>query len=320
MPRTNQKDDTDNNLKNTPDSKRITKPVDQNKVNADSNTSKKADKNKYEIIVTLPENKDGNEQAIIANRISEQANRLFIYSIIINSIVLVATLILAGAAIYQYRTSQSAAQIAQKTLDITIAYNRSTDSLKKIDAIKADSTEKGKFKRDTAAFNLQAKSVNSQIASLKEIQKQSESYLQIKIKGPIEYSNGTITFYYQIVNLGKYPAKLTSFYMRLAAGEKKDSAKWINKIFEKPKYKKAVAYVTNSNEAENSPFSTNGFTDEYFNLYKLGLKKFWLGGEWFYRDEISKRNKKYTFVCDVKYTANDGIIYEMIKSENKTVP
>lgn len=180
------------------------------------NTQSEIDQDhRIEVNVNIP--RDEKIQETDANTIAKRANLITNRSTIINAGLLAGTIILAVIAIWQYGSSKSAAEIAQKTLDETKKYNREVfkrqDSSNRAQAM-ADSI---KFRRDTVAFNtsfkLQKKGVQAQIDAFKETQKEfaisNEPYLQIVNAKIDSFVVGKpIKIMFDIQNIGNYPVKV----------------------------------------------------------------------------------------------------------------
>lgn len=316
MPRNNQGDGTEKKTKNTSGKTRIIKPVDQSQVNSDSNTTDKAGKNKCEVIVTFPENKEGNEQAIIANfisseanRIAEKANSLFIKSVIVNAILLVATLIIAGSAIYQYKTSQSAAHIAQETLDSAKSYNKQSVNAQRKSTDKLDSSEKEKFKRDTATFNLQKNAFNNQIKAIEETQKEFkveyEPYLQLNDFSLRSVPNKlSFIIDFNINNLGKQPIKIikTTNYVRI---DTIPVERMIKKVpFTATKvtghhYVDNVIYVFSKEAPSSMPMGP--YSNDVFDNILNGSVKIYFWGKIEYINLSTGKKKEYDFAVYIMY-------------------
>lgn len=167
------------------------------------------EKNKNIIIDIASVPKIEETEAIEANRIAREANRIANKSIYVNAFLAFVTVILAGAAIVQYKSSQSAAATAQKTLDETKRFDGITLKNQKEDSKKADDSAKAKYGREMALFKLQKRSIDGQIASFREQKKEfqaehdaSPDIFDISL-GDFNMVNDSVTVGFCIRNLSK---------------------------------------------------------------------------------------------------------------------
>jgi hypothetical protein len=75
----------------------------------------------------------------------------------------------------QAQSSQDAATIARETLDSAKSYQKEAVKIHASEMIKADTEDAKRFRRDTATFALQKKTLERQIDGLKETQKEFET-------------------------------------------------------------------------------------------------------------------------------------------------
>lgn len=166
------------------------------------------DHNGVTVNVVNPENNTAPQVA--ANKI---ANRAFLANIVIMG----CTIILAAYAIKQAISAESAAKIAQSTLDTTRRYDSIALANQKITSRKSDSLDSIKFKADTLANGAQHKYFE---AAKNEFDIENRPFLQIK-NVSIDSSMRADNYYndtyqqvwrikFDIFNAGKQPFKITS--------------------------------------------------------------------------------------------------------------
>ncbi len=205
----NQENNTDNNKKEAPQDKTSpdsaindnpVKIVDNKSTTNSTDEHRKSAKWKRPKTISVP----GKE------------SKATILSIGVNVIIAIA----AFYALDQTRQSTSAAIRSANAADSTVAQQRRNDRiLREESAISSfrDSinTEK-RFRLDSISRGIQNKSVEAQIQTLKETQKQfevfNEPFLQI-IEPVLTVPEGANSgkLFYTIANVGKYPALLTSY-------------------------------------------------------------------------------------------------------------
>ncbi|HEY5326405.1 MAG TPA: hypothetical protein VIJ27_05350 [Mucilaginibacter sp.] len=278
--------------------------------NSGANNETGTDKPNIVEIVSIP--KIDNSELIEANRIAKKANNISVWSAIVSGLLFIITVVLALVAISQYHSAQSAATIAQKTFEETRGYDSINLSNAQIQSKKNDSAEKEKFKRDTATSNLQRKSLNTQIASIKETQKyfaiSNEPYLQIK---EATISNPTIGSHYMIKftieNLGNYPVKIINMTKYSAIRPDNPGIKNIKMINDADNFVGRYIIKDNPQQFIHDDYK-HTVTIENTKIIQ-GRGYYWNGGVITYENLINHKTKMYTFLMRIKFDGWNSFIY-----------
>lgn len=273
----------------------------------------KTDNQNVEVNVNLPQNE--NPQELEANRIATRANVISNRSTYINAGLFVGTMILAIIAIWQYKSAQSAAETAQRTLDETKRFNKEVfkrqDSSNRAQA-KSDSV---KFIRDTTQFGLQKRVGEAQIKAFNESEKEFEiannAYLQVGDVDTISSKNFVIISF-KINNVGSQPAKIikTRWIGTIWPQNISDYTSFYNAIEKKPFVKDNLYSVKGAPVPQEQGYN---FSSDFVKAFKDGKEDFYLAGEIVYQNlttdsfstyyvivEFSLRENKYYKVLDDK--------------------
>ncbi len=305
MPTDNQQDNSDNISNNgepaTPSNRR-----NQTSRNSATGTHSRKKQNTIVEIVSIP-NIDETEVKE-ANRIAARANEIALKSIRVNVFLALVTVILAGAAIIQYRASLSAAQTAYATFVADTIYNyqnirhqKTTDSLSKI----SDSI---KNKHDSSVFQLQ-------IASLQETQREfskaNEAYLQISNFDMGKFKADVPIISYDISNISKQPVKTISGYRAsFVDPDDKEVIKKI-KIYESKKepFINETLYITEQPHAQ-SYYMPNGVDKKFADAVERLKFKIYLYGKIKYQNLVTEKYGMYAFCVEIETNGNYRMIYQ----------
>jgi len=301
MPTDHQKDDNTNSPKQPiKDSQSVAIGIDSNnssekKERRNSRTQNKGGTNKPNV---------GVPEAVEANRIAKEANKISLWSTIVSGLLFIITVVLALVAINQYHSAQSAAITAQKTFDLTKKYYQAN-------AKQTDSIENSKFKRDTATFNLQKSSLNAQIASLKESQKNFDAENKPYVQMQSIYVDSLRTGYppiikASIVNFGKSPAKIfkISIKVRIDPAAKITEKEFTgNEIVSKPNVVIANNAVINMNFIDNKKLPKDQY--EYLTT---GRESFFISGTISYFNFLNGKTLYNKFIFKISLFPNLNVI------------
>jgi hypothetical protein len=247
------------------------------------------------------------------------------------NIVAIFALFIGGyLALYTYRVfNQTSLQtiatlradsIAQDALNTTKRYN---DSIRKAQVIadkKADDTDRLKSHRADSIFNLQKNSVDAQIASLKETQRQfkieNEVFIQVgnfESKSLLPYP----AFYFWIFDLSKQAVKIDSGFYKVFIFRK--FAPFDKSVFtDKAIFEKHLKNLYVVNQSPQSCFwEGTESSPEALNNVKNDICSFYIYGKINYRNVADIERRQYTFA--VEFNASKGTAYNVLYSENKSI-
>ena len=251
-------------------------------------------------------------EVIESNRISREANEIAKKSNWVNFSLLVVTMLLAGAAFYQYSVSKNAAEIAKLTLDSANAFNSRMFKMQQDAKKSATLQAENKEKLDSQTFNLQKQGLDAQIKSLKETQKEFEvenkplvQVINFQFDTLMHSKKILISFAFR--NYGKQPVKcLTSKYaVDFQTGieyKEKQKINWNNVI--------QNAYLTNSTASFCTWKTGDTINQASVNAIYNGTISTYVFGSMIYQNTVT--SKKWMFNFRLRYTdhqfGTDGLI------------
>jgi len=341
MPTNHKNSDSENNLSKPTSNRNKNAPV----INLSINTGaeqindldikhEKDDNSKGSVTVNVVSQPNEYSHQVAANDIAKISNKISNKSFWINAGLFIGTLILAIIATCQYRSSQTAASIAQQTLDSTNAFNRRMFKLQR-DAYKSSDIENKITLTQTKDYNDKLLSAQKDVLTetrkdaIKKDKRDSINFIETKNEFETEnrpflqVANLTIsplqhgmpfklTYYFN--NFGKLPAKVISTKAGITY------AATSNKIANP---KKEVIYgnietnfyiangVSQSLFAEKIDTLSQTFIDEYnkgnINVYFLGSCE--------YVNPVTNRK----FLYQYEYKMNTKPEFTMVTIENSIV-
>ncbi|MDB5139982.1 MAG: hypothetical protein JWR12_1898 [Mucilaginibacter sp.] len=280
--------------------------------------------NTVEVNVINPIN--NNLQGIRANEIAFDTYRVYKNSLYVNAGLFLGTLILAVIATCQYKSSQSAATIAQRTLDTSRKYD--SISLVKQDELREDNeryNETNSSAQQAAseiADNNSKNALNAQIASLKETQRQfniiNKSYIQVSQFDTIKINGYNQIYKYEITNIGNQPAKIINANSYVFFTQKvmsyKDLQDYIISQHVAPQKEDDNSYVIKGSSITKSVNSYLDITNDIDKLVKSGVCRIYVMGELKYKNLVT--DKLYIYKFATVYNFGVGVGYKMIYNEN----
>lgn len=211
-----------------------------------------------------------------ANRIARNNYRVSMTSVMVNTALCVATLILAGVAIWQYNTSKNATQIAQKTLDETHKYDSTSLAM-----------QRESFKAQADIFKLM-----------------NEPFVQIVPDSLNSVKQGVFEFMYDIETSSQRPIEVVNQVGSLfivTSLSKKDSLNFIKNPFKRleKRYKINSYYFNRSKPFRNSCIEqdTLGFIKS-ITEGSIPMRLFFVG-QIEYINYVTKKKRRYECVIEL---------------------
>jgi hypothetical protein len=242
------------------------------------------------------------------------ANWIAGLSVLISFGLGVITLFLFLQTKKQAKSSQDAATIAQNTFELTKKYYQKNFK-------QTDSIEASKFKRDTAAFNLQKKELDAQIESFQQANRKfvidNEPMLDMSNVSIHETPNDTLPVGYTIRNSANGAVSVYSQADTIIIADKDRSIEFLEnptKEIDKIKTRKDPMMVN------STPVDVGIGKKVIFNPKKFGNKKafFYFLGKMCYTSQYNSHRRVYSFIYRV-YPIKDRSEWEWIYSSNKNI-
>jgi hypothetical protein len=234
-----------------------------------------------------------------ANTIAEKANTISKSSTIANFCLLVCTVILAAAAIWQYGSANSAAKTAQQTLIETKKFDSTTLANQKVSNRKIDSIDSVKNEREVATFNLQKSGLTAQIKALQQTQKNFE----IENQPFLEADDVTVSLFEMgiqmqvqltVKNVGAFPVQVINVTNGTAIGAVAPTVKSIINIA-KANYFPYETYISKESPAIWT-YDAQMVDVNKYNSVKNGQFFVWIGGVITYKNLATQKVRYYTFL------------------------
>ncbi len=271
--------------------------------------------------------REANKISAEANNLSREVNKNSKRYQTINVLLLVCTLVIAGTAIYSYTVSKTAAEIAKETLDAAKSYQKQALASQKIAENKKDSIEREKFKRDTQLFNLQKRSVEAQITSLKETQRQFEisngAYIQVNkfvFTKSVKKEHTYITQFI-IENVGNQPVKILYGHIDFYDMQKKVYS--YQEVLDSSFHKNTRVNINYYLIKDNPEVITKEFDESNnYNLEKAfdqGIYDHYIYGDIYYKNLVTSKKGEYKFAVIIPKEKTPDGGYITIKNENTSL-
>lgn len=251
-------------------------------------------------IVSVP-NID-NSETIKANDISKGANKIAFWSNVLSLLLFIITLIVGWISFFQYKSSISASQIAQKTFEITKRYNDSSLAIQQrtFKENNADGIKRNKI--DSENSQSAAKSIDAQINTLNETQKEfdieNRPFIQIIDIGFDTLASGkNVVISYNIRNYGKQPVKILNSKIQVIYWYSRGKPPVSNEGYSNQIINSYLGGGVNFGIKTNTMLLTK--TDSV--AIKNGIRVFYINGIMPFRNVVNNKESKYLYTYKVYY-------------------
>ncbi len=239
------------------------------------------------------------------------SDKIALLTVLVNAAMLLATYRL-------FQEAHSTTQVAKETLDSTKAYTKRAEGIRRSERTDDKTSQRKKDILDSLTFNEQRRSVNAQIKSLQDNEKNFEidnrAYLQAEHFDTLSLLRPPPNIAFVITNAGKQPVKIlkAASIFALAIANAFDYKSVFPKQF---KVGQDNSYVTASTPYVTSITVENPIPYYYGNDIKSGFYSFYIEGRYLYQNLGNGKVYLYKFVVEVNF-ANRRILYRFRENDN----
>lgn len=224
-----------------------------------------------------------------------------------DKVMVVISAILAFYTFKLFSTASEQTKITIKATDAAIKATSISETNSRRDSINnilARENDRWNKMRDNISLDEQKKSIDAQIKSIQESQKQfniqNEPFLEIGVlKNTIEKNKLTIVL--AIRNLGRYPVKVYDGKINFKIQEKiprLEDIHTIEIIGDNDGMRNGGRYLTSEKPIEYT--YTCNVTNKEIDECKEGFKLFWITGFFKYTNLLTMRDKEYKYILSIQ--------------------